>query len=376
VQPHHLVMPLEKKLLNELFEYASDFRDPTAPDGGISEGEFVNATHIIWPGHKNASAVSRAFAFAHKAAAAGENIASADGMTSALNFVVYANNLQALFDNVDTAGTGSLTRSEFEACAPQFEIDDSDAAFNAMIAFVNATLGMTLPADSETVPFDLFCVWLSHEKPFFDVEVEVSEVAVPQAGAGGGGAGAEGGDDDKAFTGSFEVVRTRRAWKKQAPWGDLDNLQLPSDPLLLEDLFDYLDPKDTKTITRAQFVKACCELWPGFNNAFASAAACDSVHGQDDRIPRRKFGRALQYVVYSNNLYNLFDEADEDGNKRVVRSEFLAIAAQFNFADPAAAFDAMDTKKRGFLRFEEFCEWIAAHKEHIESHDEVNIGGK
>jgi len=358
VQPHHLIMSTEKRFFSDLFEYVSDFRE--APEDGVSEEEFkTKAINLKWPGHTAKSAADRSWVYCDKNVK--RRIPTHEEFMSALQFVVYANNLQPLFENVDTNGTGTLDKEEFDACASQFEIEDSETAFADMIKYINEHLKMSLPTDSDSIPFDLYCYWLSREKPFFDVEVEVEEVAVPDNGDDDGSA------NDASFTGTFEVAKSRRQWKTQPPC-DLDNLELPHDSSLLNDLWYHLDKDETDFINLEQFNTACSELWPGFANKSAANSAFNSVHQPEngDVIMRKRFARALQYVVYANNLYSLFDEVDADGNKRVDKAEFVAIAEQFQLDDADAAFDEMDVEKKGHVTFEQFCEWVTNHKEEIE----------
>lgn len=279
---------------------------------------------------------------------------SADELLSALQFVVYATNLQPLFENVDVAGTGSLTKDEFGMCAEQFEIADAEQGFAAMRAFINDKLGIALPADA--VPFDLFCYYLSREKQFFDVEVETDEVAVP-----------EGGDANASMNGSFTVEKRR--WVPVDPASvDLGHLELPPSNDSIDALFAFVASKDgVKELTEAQLLAAAVELWPGFANVGAVHSAFASV-AADGRVARARFSRALQFIVYANNLGEMFDETDAAGNKVVSRKEFVSVAEKIGVEGAAAKFDAMS--QDGRVSFDAFVQWIVSIKDQV--NDEVD----
>ena len=148
-------------------------------NNGICETEFRKAVSLLWPEKKQSSQVDRhairSFKYSIKDEFGGMSCEN-DEFTSAMQFVVYANNLLPLFENAGD-GEGTVQLQEFQDCASHFEIRNPTKAWKEIRKCAIKNLGLTdlSEADEPTVSFDVFCYYLSREAPFFDIELTQDE---------------------------------------------------------------------------------------------------------------------------------------------------------------------------------------------------------
>jgi hypothetical protein len=94
----------------------------------------------------------------------------------------------------------------------------------------------------------------------------------------------------------------------------------------------------------------------------------------DSFITRREFGKLLQYLVYFNHLWDVFDSIDSNHDHRLSRPEFLngcqAVGLQLSPAEATAEFALADKNGGGFVLFDEFSRWCALKQVVQEDHED------
>ena len=141
-------------------------------------------------------------------------------------------------------------------------------------------------------------------------------------------------------------------------------------------LFRRMDSNGSGTLSLAEIDKAVLELWPAFDHkpALMRAYKAADVSG-DGLIGRREFRLLLKYLVYFNDLWDKFEEIDENGDRRLSAEEFAHGGAVVGLAltaeEAAAEFAKVDADGGGFVRFEEFCSWAA--RTHLLGDEEEQI---
>jgi Ca2+-binding EF-hand superfamily protein len=80
-------------------------------------------------------------------------------------------------------------------------------------------------------------------------------------------------------------------------------------------------------------------------------------------VERKEYGYLLRYMVYYNNLWNLFATIDDDGDRRISLDEFMAAASKLDLPGNAQdVFAEIDVNGGGMILFNELVHWMAIHK--------------
>lgn len=89
--------------------------------------------------------------------------------------------------------------------------------------------------------------------------------------------------------------------------------------------------------------------------------AADVSH--DGFIERSEFRKLLRYLVYFNNLWQKFDEIDNDHDRRLDVDEFAhgcgVLGIELSPKQARAEFARCDADGAGMVLFGEFCKWAA-----------------
>ena len=89
-------------------------------------------------------------------------------------------------------------------------------------------------------------------------------------------------------------------------------------------LFDQLDENASGKLSLAELDKGIVILFPDWNNKPAIMAAYKAADRSGNGfVERTEFGYFLRYMVYYNNLWNLFAAMDDDGDRRISQEEFV-----------------------------------------------------
>mmetsp|Transcript_14138 Transcript_14138/g.20723 ORF Transcript_14138/g.20723 Transcript_14138/m.20723 type:complete len:513 (-) Transcript_14138:154-1692(-) len=139
------------------------------------------------------------------------------------------------------------------------------------------------------------------------------------------------------------------------------------------ELFDSADNNGNGLLSLAEIDKVIVAAYPNINHKAALMRSYKSADTNNDGFIRRnEWPSFVQFVVYYNNLWAVFNYADADSDKRITVEELEA--ANLNLPQDMTAqqvFDEMDTNHGGYVLFEEACLWMAKRKREVEDEEEA-----
>jgi Ca2+-binding EF-hand superfamily protein len=145
--------------------------------------------------------------------------------------------------------------------------------------------------------------------------------------------------------------------------------EIMSDNKKLHKLWKDLDYNGNNIVSLAEIDKFVIEKYPLLNHKpalmRAYKASMESVK-KDDWVEKKEFKILLGMLFYFNKIFWLFDQVDEDHDRRMTLQEFkwCLSAAGVKVSEPKAKldFDSVDTNKGGFILFDEFCIYFTQKK--------------
>jgi len=133
------------------------------------------------------------------------------------------------------------------------------------------------------------------------------------------------------------------------------------------ELFRRMDYNGNGGLSLAEIDKAVIELYPEYNHkpSLMRAYKAADVTG-DGFIQRKEFRKLLHYLVYFNNVWHLFEQIDSNGDRRLDAQEFIEGCRVVGIeglspVELEREFGEIDGNGGGFVLFDEFCSWCAAH---------------
>ena len=232
-----------------------------------------------------------------------------------------------------------MTKDELIAAANQLGLDDPVAAFEEMDE-----------NGGGYVLFDEFCAWKA-KQPY--------QAPKPLA--------KDSSSTLKKSTSSSKSVTSSKAPKVTAtvksapPAEDLKDLAVPSQDAMMT-MFDRSDGNGNEMLSLAELDLLVVREFPTFNNKPALMRAYKAADKDETGyVMKDEFPFFVRYLVYYNNLWNVFAAADDSDDRRLTKDELIAAADPLGLDDPAAAFDEMDQNGGGYVLFDEFCAWKAKH---------------
>ena len=119
-----------------------------------------------------------------------------------------------------------------------------------------------------------------------------------------------------------------------------------------------------RALSLAEIDKAVAQLWPLFNHKKVLMRAYHAADvSADGFIGRKEFRLLLQYMLYFNRLWAVFEQIDLDNDHRLTLHEFregcVSIGLNVGLAEAGREFHAMDENNDGFILFNTFCVWSA-----------------
>eukprot|EP00672_Neobodo_designis_P004661 CAMPEP_0174877856 /NCGR_PEP_ID=MMETSP1114-20130205/82464_1 /TAXON_ID=312471 /ORGANISM="Neobodo designis, Strain CCAP 1951/1" /LENGTH=985 /DNA_ID=CAMNT_0016113243 /DNA_START=232 /DNA_END=3189 /DNA_ORIENTATION=- len=321
----------DNKALKKLFK-----RLDGNASGQLSLAELDLGVKSLYPGFDNKPAIMRAYKAADST---GEGFIGFDEFKFFMQFLVYYNNLWDAFAAADDDDDRRMELDEFKDIAPALDIEDPEATFNE----IDENGG-------GYVLFDEFCLWIAKHRPGLEIEMSRAIVEVEE-------------EEDKAAASHQPKVNKTKVQKNDDPVPDAAmTIQVPPKAKCME-LFNQLDPNGNGMLSLAELDKGVVELWPDFNNKPAIMRAYKAADRSGEGfVTRSEFGFFLRFLQYYNNLWNDFCAADDDGDRRITKDEFMNDAEKLQIEDPAAVFDEMDENGGGVVLFDEFCAWMAKNK--------------
>lgn len=108
---------------------------------------------------------------------------------------------------------------------------------------------------------------------------------------------------------------------------------------------------------------------PALMRAYKAADKTGKAKANDGFIEFDEFENLLKYLTYYSHLYKLFSQLDKDTDHRISFAEFKKGHEICGFKDAKEAdlrkdFNQVDSDHGGFVRFEEFCQFMA--KKHLD----------
>jgi Ca2+-binding EF-hand superfamily protein len=254
-----------------------------------------------------------------------------------VQFLVYHNNLWAAFAAADDDGDRRITKPEFRDIAPALKVDDADDVFDEMDL-----------NHGGFILFEEFCGWIAKYRPGLDIDLRREVVKVTKAA------------EAKKHQPAVNHPKTHAA-AEPAP-AAAQKIAVPPQKECMA-LFHRMDPNGNGMLSLAELDKGVLELWPEFNNKPAIMRAYKAADRDGEGfVTKGEFEFFLRFLTYYNNLWHDFAAADDSGDRRISREEFVDAAKELHVADPNKAFDEMDANHGGFVLFDEFCEWMARNK--------------
>lgn len=115
-------------------------------------------------------------------------------------------------------------------------------------------------------------------------------------------------------------------------------------------VFDEMDQNQNGTLDQAEVLSAVSRLLPGANHQLALKYAYRAADDDDDGlIDENEFILLARHLVYLNNIWNLFDATDVDGDRGIDLDEFGLGCSMLNLAisdaDAQAEFAALGNEQ-------------------------------
>ena len=151
-----------------------------------------------------------------------------------------------------------------------------------------------------------------------------------------------------------------------------------------EQMFSRWDVNANGMLSLAEIDKACREelalekftnnLQPILIRAYKATCGIHGKEADDGFIQQKEFRILFEYIVYFFELMDLFEDLDTSADRRVSREEFVRNADKLRqyglkINDPEATFTVIDTNGGGFVLFEEFADFAAKNKIHVDAPD-------
>ena len=131
----------------------------------------------------------------------------------------------------------------------------------------------------------------------------------------------------------------------------------------ITDTFDILDYNGNGLVSLAEIDKFIVERYPSYDNKpvlirSMKAADVDS----DGFITRDEYGLLFQYIYQYDKYWHHFETIDKDGDRRISKDEFNALAGRVFGAIDKGMFETIDTNQGGYILFREFCDYVVKTK--------------
>lgn len=302
--------------------------------GKLSLAELDKGVITLYPKFNNKKAIMAAYKAADRS---GDGFVSRNEFGYFLQFIVYYNNLWTFFSALDNDSDRRISKDEFMKAAPKLDLGRDS---NAVFAEIDTNGG-------GLVLFDEFCHWMAVNKSTWGASSDdVSNLTA-----------------SLAKTTINEAKDIEKDFEPELIPEGLQNIKVPPEAEIME-LFDRLDENASGKLSLAELDKGIVMSYPSLNNKPAIMAAYKAADRNGDGfIHRSDFGFFIRFVVYYNNLWQVFESVDVDGDRRISKEEFVKAANKLDLVgDANKVFNEMDTNKGGMVLFGEMIHWFAENK--------------
>jgi len=134
----------------------------------------------------------------------------------------------------------------------------------------------------------------------------------------------------------------------------------------LQRLWKRLDFDGNNVVSLAEVDKWVVETWALLNHkpalVRAFKATIEASGFKDEYIHKKDFKRLVLSLFYFNKLFWLFDQVDEEHDRKLDLKEFTwcltMCGAKMSESKAAVEFEKVDTNRGGEILFDEFCKYF------------------
>jgi len=160
---------------------------------------------------------------------------------------------------------------------------------------------------------------------------------------------------------------------KKKSFADFDKLEKKLKAMCTEEsgkgvqkLWKRLDFNGNNLVSLAEIDKWVVETWPLLNHKpalmRAFKATTEAGGNRDGYVHKKDFKQLLMNLFYYNKLFWLFDEVDEEHDRRMDLKEFTwclsMCGCKMSENKAAVEFRKVDTNDGGEILFDEFCRYF------------------
>ncbi|CAJ1407825.1 unnamed protein product [Effrenium voratum] len=260
--------------------------------------------------------------------------------------------LHQIFDTIDTDHDDRLTKQEFVAGMSQLGInlapDQAEKEFSSIDMDHG---GMIL--------FKEFCAYVRRRvqpehNPGFDADIVSKEKSSDTLRKKHG---------DKVTHGHFVNKKTMADFDKLEK--EFKDMLKANDQAKLAKLWKRLDFNGNHIVSLSEVDKMVTEQFPLLNHKPALMRAFKATLREgngDDWVQKHEFKMLLGNLFYFNKLFWLFDQVDEDHDRRMTLKEFQwcmsVCGIKLSKAKLEAEFKKIDVNGGGIILFDEFCRYF------------------
>eukprot|EP00730_Choanoeca_flexa_P002473 TRINITY_DN11063_c0_g1_i10.p1 TRINITY_DN11063_c0_g1~~TRINITY_DN11063_c0_g1_i10.p1 ORF type:complete len:605 (+),score=167.23 TRINITY_DN11063_c0_g1_i10:232-2046(+) len=272
-----------------------------------------------------------------------------------LRNVFIFNKLFHVFEKMDSDGDDRIDLDEFRKGAVQVGVSMDPEQLTMEFATIDVNTG-------GFVLFDEFCAWVARNAMPIDgdklTSTTMASTAMERQKAGGRADERGQRDADMEITtDKFDKAET----EVKAMLGNRNKLK---------HAWQSCDYNGNGICSLAELDKYILQQYPVLDHKPALMRAYKQTtlnHGDGDAwVERAEFPAFLRNVLYFNKLFHVFEQIDEDDDRRLNFDEFMSSLKllDLNLSEREARrkFNTMDSNDGGVVLFDEFCAYVARVK--------------
>ncbi|CAE7651185.1 unnamed protein product [Symbiodinium pilosum] len=307
----------------------------------------------IWPDWvNNKDAIRRAYEKTIKLDGDGDDWVEKEEFHSLLLNLFWFGHIHRLFDEIDTSHDGRINLEEFTAGMAQLDIHLSPEEARKEYSTIDMDHG-------GMILFTEFCAYIRHRihpdsDPAFDADIVSKDKSNETLRKKHG---------DKATHGHFVNKKSLADFDKLEK--QLKDILKANDQAQLKKMWKRLDFNGNNIVSLAEVGKMVNEQYPLLNHqpALMRAFKATLERGNGDEwVQKSEFKMLLGNLFYFNKLYWLFDQVDEDHDRRMTLKEFQwcmsVCGIKMSQAKCEAEFKKVDVNGGGIVLFDEFCRYF------------------
>lgn len=260
--------------------------------------------------------------------------------------------LHEFFEHLDTSHDGSLSREEFSAGMTQLGIELSRDQVEKEFKSIDLD-------SSGQVRFTEFCAYVRRRvqpdhNPAFDADIVPKDKSTDTMRKKHG---------DQATHGQFVAKKTLADFDKLEK--EIKDIVKANDQAKLSKMWKRLDFNGNNIVSLAEVDKMVNEQFPLLNHKPALMRAFQATlraGNGDEWVQKHEFKMLLGNLFYFNKFFWLFDQVDEDHDRRMTLKEFQwcmsMCGVKMSQSKSEAEFKKIDVNGGGIVLFDEFCRYF------------------